>query len=571
MQKFRNLKTASKINSLVLLMAVFLGLVGFVGIYSANNLAASLEGMYQDNLLPIKWLNAARGQSRAVEAMTLELFITQDQDRQQEILQDVQERAAEVDTLLSDYGKTTMDTYEQERLPKLMDELQIYRTERSKAVDLALAGKQDEAYTYFAANAAADLDVVNALLEELADYNAQIADDEGIKSKSLASAVSKLMIGITFAAIVLALGIGWYIARMIANPLAQLVGTVREIAQGNLAVRRMELMSQDEIGQLAAEFNTMTDNLRVLVKDIAYTSEQVAASSEELTASAEQSASATNQIAATITDVAAGATRQEAAIDDTASIVEQMSAGVQEIAANANTVLRSAEMTATAAGQGDKAVEAAVTQMKNIEKTVAGTARVVTQLGERSKEIGQIVDAISGIAAQTNLLALNAAIEAARAGEQGRGFAVVAEEVRKLAEQSQEAAKEIAGLIAEIQQETGSAVNAMHEGTREVKVGSEVVNSAGQAFKEIVNLIGEVSAQVREISAAIQQMASGSQQIVDSIRDIEHISKEASSQTQTVSAATEEQSASMEQIAASSQALAKMADELQNSIGKFRV
>lgn len=124
-----------------------------MGIYSANNLTASLEGMYQDNLLPVKWLNAARGQSRAVEAMTLELFITQDQNRQQEILQDVQERAAEVDTLLSDYGKTTMDTYEQERLPKLMDELQIYRTERSKAVDLALAGKQDEAYTYFAANA----------------------------------------------------------------------------------------------------------------------------------------------------------------------------------------------------------------------------------------------------------------------------------------------------------------------------------------------------------------------------------------------------------------------------------
>lgn len=217
---------------------------------------------------------------------------------------------------------------------------------------------------------------MNALLEELADYNAQIADDEEIKSKSLASMVSKLMIGITFAAIVLALGIGWYIARMIANPLAQLVGTVREIAQGNLAVKRMDLISQDEVGQLAAEFNTMTDNLRVLVKNIAYTSEQVAASSEELTASAEQSASATNQIAATITDVAAGATRQEAAIDDTASIVEQMSAGVQEIAANANTVSRSAEMTATAAGQGDKAVEAAVSQMKNIEKTVAGTAQV---------------------------------------------------------------------------------------------------------------------------------------------------------------------------------------------------
>ncbi|HHY25338.1 MAG TPA: HAMP domain-containing protein [Desulfitobacterium dehalogenans] len=571
MQRFRNLKTASKINSLILLMAVFLGLVGFVGIYSANNLAASMESMYQDNLLPIKWLNAARSQTRGVEALTLELFITQDQSRQQEILQEIQERVVEVDTLLSDYSKTAMDAYEQEQFPKLMDELQIYRVERNEAIDMAIANKQDEAFSYFNANVVDNINVVNTLLKELADYNAQIADEEEIKSKSTASMTSKFMVGMTLAAIVLAVGIGRFIAKMIANPLIQLEGTVREIAQGNLTVERLDLSSEDEVGQLAAEVNTMTESIRVLIENITHTAEQVAASSEELTASAEQSASATNQIAATITEVAAGATRQETAVDDTASIVEQMSAGIQQIAANANSVSRSADMTTHAAGQGDEAVNAAVNQMKNIEKTVAGTAQVVTQLGERSQEIGQIVDAISGIAAQTNLLALNAAIEAARAGDQGRGFAVVAEEVRKLAEQSQEAAKQIADLITEIQKETDSAVKAMNEGTHEVKVGSEVVNSAGEAFNEIVGLIGEVSTQVREISAAIQQMASGSQQIVDSVRDIDRISKEASSQTQTVSAATEEQSASMEEIAASSEELAKMAEELQSSVRKFRI
>ncbi|WP_018305321.1 methyl-accepting chemotaxis protein [Desulfitobacterium hafniense] len=571
MQKFRNLKTATKLNSLTMFMAVFLGLVGLVGIYSTYNLAAAVENMYQNNLLPVKWVNGARGQTRAVEALTLEVFMTQDQSKQQEILQEMEERVAEVDTLLADYSKADMDAHEQEQFAKLMDTLQLYRTERDKAIDMATAGNQDEAFRYFSAHAASQVDAVNDLLKELADYNAQLADEEEIKSQAAAAMTSKVMVGITLVAIVLALGIGRFIARLIANPLIQVEGTVREIAQGNLTVEKMAIDSEDEMGRLAAGINAMTENLRLLIENITHTAEQVAASSEELTASAEQSASATNSIAATITEVAAGAARQEAAVDNAASIVEEMSAGIQQVAATANSVSRSAELTANAAGQGDKAVNAAVSQMKNIEKTVAGTAQVVTQLGERSKEIGQIVDAISGIAAQTNLLALNAAIEAARAGEQGRGFAVVAEEVRKLAEQSQEAAKQIAGLIAEIQKETLSAVKAMNEGTHEVKIGSEVVNSAGEAFDEIVGLIGDVSTQVREISAAIQQMASGSQQIVDSVRDIDRVSKEASGQTQTVSAATEEQSASIEEVAASSEELAKMAEELQRAVRKFRI
>ncbi|WP_371363682.1 methyl-accepting chemotaxis protein [Sporomusa rhizae] len=209
--------------------------------------------------------------------------------------------------------------------------------------------------------------------------------------------------------------------------------------------------------------------------------------------------------------------------------------------------------------------------MAQIEETVRNSAQVVAKLGERSKEIGQIVDAISGIAGQTNLLALNAAIEAARAGEQGRGFAVVAEEVRKLAEQSQEAAKKIAGLIGEIQGDTDKAVASMNDGTREVNVGADVVNAAGVAFREIIDMVSQVSSQIKEISAAIQQMASGSQQIVGSVKKIDDLSKSSAGEAQNVSAATEEQLASMEEIASASQALAQLAQDLQVAVARFRV
>jgi methyl-accepting chemotaxis protein len=154
---------------------------------------------------------------------------------------------------------------------------------------------------------------------------------------------------------------------------------------------------------------------------------------------------------------------------------------------------------------------------------------------------------------------------------EGRGFDVVAEEGRKLAEQSQEAAKQIAALIGQIQGDTDKAVVAMNDGTREGKVGAEVVNTAGRAFKAIAALVDEVSRQVREITVAIQQMAGGSQQVVKSMRDIDDISKATSGQAQNVSAAIEEQSASMEEIATSSQALSKMAEELQAAVRRFRI
>jgi len=378
------------------------------------------------------------------------------------------------------------------------------------------------------------------------------------------------LITIVIVLIVAVLAIMWGTVR-ITKPLQTLKEAVNRIAGGDLSITQVAVDSQDELGHLARAFETMAGNLRNLVNQISTSSGQVAASSEELTASSEQSAQAANQIATAITDVAAGANEQLDAASDTTAVVEQMTASIQQIAANANQVAANSAQAAEKAKNGDKVVEKAVVQMNQIEATVTTSAQVVTKLGERSKEIGQIVDTISGIAGQTNLLALNAAIEAARAGEQGRGFAVVAEEVRKLAEQSQEAAKKIADLIGEIQVDTGKAVVAMDNGTREVKTGAEVVNTAGTAFREIAGLVSEVSGQVKEISAAMQQMAAGSQQIVGSVKKIDSLGKKSAGEAQGVSAAAEEQLASMEEIASSSQELAKLAQDLQNAVTGFRL
>lgn len=361
-----------------------------------------------------------------------------------------------------------------------------------------------------------------------------------------------------------------FAAKGLSSPLNELVAGAGIIASGDLK-HKIQVSGVEEVNQLAISLDRMREDLREIISGIMLSSDQVSAASEQLTANAEQSAEATGVVANNISQLAQGADKQVSAIDKAASVVEQMSAGIEEVSANAHVMNNIAEQAAVSANGGGRSIEAVMSQMSMIEKTVTASAQAVMQLGQRSQVIGQIVDTISGIAGQTNLLALNAAIEAARAGEQGRGFAVVAEEVRKLAEQSQDAAKQIGELIIEIQTETEKAVVTMNDGTHEVKVGTEVVHIAGQAFAEIVGLVERVSGQVKGISAAMQQMASESEIIVDSVHDIDHISKESAGHTQTVSAVTEEQAAAMQEIASGSQALVKMAEELQGAVKKFKL
>ena len=361
------------------------------------------------------------------------------------------------------------------------------------------------------------------------------------------------------------------LSRRIARPIRILEASADRIAAGDLSQITINIATNDEIGRLGNSFEQMARNLRALIQKVQDATAQVSASSQELTASSEQSAQAANQIAAAIIDVAQGASEQMKVADEATAIVEHMSSSLQQMAANSNTVAGHTANATEKAKNGNEIAVQAVKQMNDIEITVTKSGELVAKLGERSKEIGQIVDAISSIAGQTNLLALNAAIEAARAGEQGRGFAVVAEEVRKLAEQSQEAARQIADLIGEIQKDTDQAVIAMDNGTREVKLGTEVVSNSGEAFKEIADLVENVSRQVREISASVQQMASESQQVVSSIKRMDTLGQKSASESQGVSAAAEEQLASMEEISSSSQALTNLAQDLQNTVNDFKI
>lgn len=378
-------------------------------------------------------------------------------------------------------------------------------------------------------------------------------------------------IGVLILIVLLIVGaIAFFFAKRFSEPILKMQQIASKIAQGDLN-QTVDIHSTDEIGLLAAALRDMVAHLKALVGQVQENSHQLAAASQQLTASSEQSAVAASHVAESITEVAQGTNKQCVVVNEVTDVIEQMSKNIYQAADHASVVSEQSNLAAQTAKDGGRAVQKAVKQMIDIEQTVGSSAEVVAHLGQRSKEIGQIVDTIAGIAGQTNLLALNAAIEAARAGEQGRGFAVVAEEVRKLAEQSQEAAKQIAALIAEIQGETEQAVVAMQEGKTEVKAGTEVVNEAGQSFEKIIEMITALAARVGETTAVVQNLASGSQQVVNSVQKFDNLTKHTTSEIQNVSAATEEQAASMEEIASSSQTLSQMAQNLNNAVRKFNI
>ncbi len=384
-------------------------------------------------------------------------------------------------------------------------------------------------------------------------------------------AISNTLMVVGIICLIVGLMAALVMGRSIARPLAALAAVAQRVAGGDLCAEVPRRGTKDEVGILADSIARMVQNLRAMIGKTASTAEQLAASSQQLTASADQSAQSVNQVASSVNDVARGMEAQLTAIDDTFKIVEQISGNIRQVAGNASEVAGSSVHAVDKAADGGRTVETAINQMTIIAQSTQTAAAAVTKLSNQSGEIGQIIDAISGIAGQTNLLALNAAIEAARAGEQGRGFAVVAEEVRKLAEQSQEAARKIGAMIGQVQGDTVQVVEVMDDNAREVRRGIEVINTAGQAFEEITALVGQVSDEVNHISAAIKEITQGSQQIAGAVKQIEAFSKQATGQAQTVSVSTEEQSASVQEIASSSQALSRLAQELQENVAKFQI
>ncbi|MNB78376.1 Methyl-accepting chemotaxis protein McpA [compost metagenome] len=554
-----------------LIVAALLAFVSIYALAQIRGMSQSAEEIDQKWMPSVSLLGMMNGDVSDVERLALAVIVETDGNEVEKLNEALQLLQAKIENerteLLSliegntdamaiyDTFSTNYDAY-LVKMPAFI--------ERGVANDFEGASKlHSESYPlwYTANDSIARLITLGNDLSQQATKNSLVSAEQAFN----------VILAVTVISFLLAVFIAFFIASIIAKPIQKLNASAMLIANGDLTGEPILLKNKDELGTLAASFNTMTGNLRAMIQSVSMTSEQVAASSEELLASAEQNAKASEQISETVELLAAGTTEQVNIVKRSSQAMSEMSLGSEQIAQLAQSVSVSAVDAANQSSEGNRIVHQAVEQMSSIRTSIASLTELVTGLGERSAEIGSITGVINNIARQTNLLALNAAIEAARAGEHGRGFAVVAGEVRKLAEESSVSAQKITDLVQLIQNDTNHAIEAVKVNSSETEAGIEIVTAAGQAFGQITEVVNKVAGEIQEVSAGSEEMSASTDESVQYMEQISNIAQESSGEVHNVSAATEEQLASMEEIASSASALSKMAEELQEQINKFKV
>ena len=383
--------------------------------------------------------------------------------------------------------------------------------------------------------------------------NSQVGDVLGMLSVSLpmseATALSNKSVmqngGLMFGIVAIIVMVTYFMLRSIVlRPLAQMTGISMDIAKGEGDLtKRVPVNGSDEIAHLGSYFNEFIEKLQQMMKKVAHVTDKVASASVELSATAEEISKGTENLTSRATQ--------------TAAAVEEMNATVGQVAQNSGKAASLAQDTVKTAKDGGTVVSNTISGMQQLSDAVSNSATIIAELGKSSDQIGEIVRTIEDIADQTNLLALNAAIEAARAGEQGRGFAVVADEVRKLAERTTKATKEIGDMIRQIQQDTRGAVDSMQQGTQKVSAGVELVNKTGEALSQIVRMVSESADMIRQIAVASEQQSVATQQIAGDIENVAKVTKDSAS--------------GAHESAKASQDLSQLAVELQNIVGEFKI
>ncbi|HJV46046.1 MAG TPA: methyl-accepting chemotaxis protein [Bacillota bacterium] len=558
-----NIKT--KLTSSYLLITVlFIGLSLFMihSIYMVKNNGMNI---YQKGLVPTASIAKISKLAENTRVQMLQSVLTQNPD----LTKQAEANLEEIAKINEQYSQLELSSEERSMFLEFQNNWSQFADRARKNISLVKEQKYQEAVEGLKlggvpfSKASDELTRLLQFYDQHAQHLVQTNTNEYEKS----SGVTYLFLA---SSIILALGIGWFSGRKVSVPVIQLAEHTVKVSNGDLTIEKLPVTSKDELGQTTESFNKMLEKLTEIVATVKISTNEVAMAAEEMAASTEQVTCASTEIAQRMQGVVRDAEIGNHNVVDVSQALLELSSLIQIAQKKAVSSKASSDLTLAIAFQGKETVEDAITRMRKIKEKTTDIEQFMSSLYEHSQEIRLINDTITKIANQTNLLALNAAIEAARAGEAGRGFAVVAEEVRKLAEHSNQEAGKVSGIIQKITETTQRTVDASHQSTIEVDQGVSIVYSSVEVLDRIVYAVKSTVEEVEGIVFVTQDEVATSDKIVSLIHNLATFIESTSSNAVQVATATEETTASMETVAASTQQLNTLVIQLHQMVDVFK-
>ena len=539
MKWFLDLQIGTKLISSFLLVAGIAAFVGYFGITKLQQADNSDTMLFENFTVPMGQMSDIAVNFQRIRVNTRDVILAKNIDEMNEFITKIETYRESINKIAGEYEKTIVS----KEMQDMFAEFKESRVEYAKHLDalnsLAKANKDQEAMALLQGDMKKSANREMAIIEKMVDAKVTAAKAKSDSNTVEATAAQTIMLTVVVIGVLIAIALGFFISRMISNPVKELITNIDNADLNN----QFNSVRKDEIGGLQRSFDKFVLSIKDTLVQVSEASSAVASASTEISSSTEQ--------------MAAGAQEQSSQAAEVATAVEEMTKTLGETNGNIRKVADGAKSAKDSANEGGTVVEDTIKGMKRISDVVNQSAEQVKVLGASSDKIGEIIGVIDDIADQTNLLALNAAIEAARAGEQGRGFAVVADEVRKLAERTSKATKEIASMIKQIQADTNQAVTSMDKGTEEVSKGITLAEQAGQMLLGIVGNAESVADMVSQIAAASEQQASASEQI--------------SKNVEAISTVTQESASGVQQIAKTAEDLNRLTENLQQLLEKFNL
>lgn len=570
MKLLSNIKLSVKLIISFVIIAIFVGIVGFIGISNMNHLNQNAVTLYEDNLKNLWRVEELNSNTLHVRISTFNLLESKDPSKAAAAKAEIAEYRKSNDSLLKEFEDTKPDANESAILERIHNQLTTYRNVTDGSVKLAEQGQFEEAAAQNKAVSDARA-ALNASFDELINLEIALADQANVQNQDIFNSSSNTMLIIVVAALFIALGLGIFISLYISRRLKKVISFSNKLGEGDLT-HRLEIESMDEIGTVAKSLNASIVNIRSVM-------EEVLSSTADLSASCQEVSAASEEISSKMESVNNSTREITQAVEDLSATIEEVNAAAEEISATSSDLTQKAnEGNTSSVDIRQRAVtikdkgETALKESEAISKAKTISIKEAIDHGKIVSEIRVMSEAIASISSQTNLLALNAAIEAARAGEHGKGFAVVADEVRKLAEESGNTVAKIQQVIGQVEDAFGDLSGNSEEVlgflNTKVKADYHLLVESGLQYQEDALFVNNMS---KEIASFSEQMSSSIEEVSKAIQSVAETAEQSAASSEQIMNNITEASIAIDEVARSAHEQAELAEKLNAMVQKFKI